>query len=60
MSILNEIYVLSKEPIFFISPNIDIKFHIMKQNKDALNVKYKGLREDSNSYKKLLFMMLSI
>ncbi|MBZ4662469.1 MAG: diguanylate cyclase protein [Caloramator sp.] len=50
MSILSEIYDLSKEPIFFISPNIDIKFHIIKQNRDALNIRFRNLLEDDIDY----------
>ncbi|MCX7695023.1 MAG: diguanylate cyclase [Caloramator sp.] len=45
MSIYSEIYDLSKEPIFFISPNIDIKFHIITQNRDVLNKRYRNLLE---------------
>lgn len=42
MDIQKQIYNLSSNPIFFISPNIDIKMELIKRNYNLLNNRFKG------------------
>lgn len=41
MSIQKQIYNLSSNPIFFISPNIDIKLELFEEDIDSLNIRFR-------------------